>query len=321
MAKAILLLVTTGLSWVSVGAAVGYVERRGYSLALYQIFVCIVCVAFGLAHWAITPDSFFPRAECPVSTWVIVLAATLSCGVFNYLMVVMMGRAMRRGPNAIVWAVIQSGLIYPFLMGSIAFGVPIGPRRLCGIAMIVASVFMYSATSRKGRGETKDAAQDVPGRVPLREWLPAALLGMLFCGINQCGANLPSYLKGGTDFSGAFRTMAIYAGLLAAALAHVALNRLRGRTAARARGDEIRALALWALALGTLSFLSTKYLTFPGLDALERLGVGSMGDPVMVAACIAGFFPYGVIVLHERVSVGQALGAVLGIAGILIGCL
>jgi hypothetical protein len=109
--------------------------------------------------------------------------------------------------------------------------------------MIVASVFMYSATSRKGRGETKDAAQDVPGRVPLREWLPAALLGMLFCGINQCGANLPSYLKGGTDFSGAFRTMAIYAGLLAAALAHVALNRLRGRTAARAR-DEIPGVCL-----------------------------------------------------------------------------
>ena len=73
--------------------------------------------------------------------------------------------------------------------------------------------------------------------------------------------------------------------------------------------------------VGTLSFLSTKYLTFPGLDALERLGAGSMGYPVMVAACIIGFFPYGALALHERIGALQATGAVLGLVGILLGCL
>lgn len=333
MTKAILLLFAAGLSWVSVGAAVGYVERRGYDLVLYQILLCAVCVALGLAGWLAAPGSFFPKDGAPALTWWVVIAALLLCGALNYLMTVMMGKAMKRGPNAVVWAIIQSGLVYPFLMGSLVFGVPMGPRRLCGIALIVASVFLYAAREKpagdavSGRAEQPGegdhgGGQSAAGRAALRLWLPAALLGMLFCGLNQCAANLPSYLEKGSDFSGTFRTFAVYFGLLLAALADRAFKRLSGgRASVPTPLGQFRALAAWAAGVGAISFLSTKYLTFPGLDALERLGAGSMGYPVMVAACIIGFFPYGVLVLHERIGALQAAGAVLGLVGILLGCL
>jgi drug/metabolite transporter (DMT)-like permease len=152
MTKAILLLFATGLSWVSVGAAVGHVERRGYNLVRYQILLCIVCVAFGLAGWAAAPTAFLPQDGAPALTWTLVIAATLLCGVFNYLMNMMMGRAMKSGPNAIVWAIIQSGLIYPFLMGWLVFGVPMGIGRFCGITLIVASVFLYAFRGEQGTG-------------------------------------------------------------------------------------------------------------------------------------------------------------------------
>ena len=393
MTKAILLLFATGLSWVSVGAAVGHVERRGYNLVRYQILLCIVCVVFGLAGWAAAPTAFLPQDGAPALTWTLVIAATLLCGVFNYLMNMMMGRAMKSGPNAIVWAIIQSGLIYPFLMGWLVFGVPMGIGRFCGITLIVASVFLYAfrggqgtgngeqgtgngeqgmgkcgnvkvwkqptanvemrewgrgngeqgnggvdnckegmtaSGQEQGEGTTSGQQQEVAcgqeqeGRaesVQMRLWLPAALLGMLFCGINQCAANLPSYLEKGSDFSGTFRTFAIYFGLLMAALAHLAIQRMRGQRAEPMRQGELRSLAVWAIGVGLVSFLTSKYLAFPGLDTLERLGAGSMGYPVMVAACIIGFFPYGLIVLRERINVRQAIGAVLGLAGILLGCL
>ena len=76
----------------------------------------------------------------------------------------------------------------------------------------------------------------------------------------------------------------------------------------------------YAAVLGTVSFLTGKYLAFPGLDRLERLGAGSMGYPVMVASCIIGFFPYGLLVLRERIDLRQTIGAILGLAGILLGC-
>lgn len=46
-----------------------------------------------------------------------------------------------------------------------------------------------------------------------------------------------------------------------------------------------------------------------------------LGYPVMVAACIAGFLPYGMFVLHERIDARQALGVILGLAGIFLGCI
>lgn len=228
MTLSILLLVCAGLCSVIVGVAVGHVERRGYSLVRYQLLNCAVCVAVAVAGWAAAPSAMFPSSGCPPATWALVVAGTLLCGVFQYLMILMMGRAMKRGPNAIVWAIIQSGLIYPF---------------------------------------------------------------------------------------------SIYSGLLLAALTHIAVQRVQGTRLAPARRGEIRDLALWAGATGILTFLLCRYLKFPGLDRLESLGAGSMGYPVFVAACIAGYFPYGALVLRERLDARQAAGFVLGISGILLGCL
>lgn len=319
MTLSILLLVCAGLCSVIVGVAVGHVERRGYSLVRYQLLNCAMCVAVAVAGWAAAPSAMFPSSGCPPATWALVVAGTLLCGVFQYLMILMMGRAMKRGPNAIVWAIIQSGLIYPFLMGWLVFGSSMGPRRLAGIALILASVFLYAAG--KSRSAAASTETDARNRIPLRGWLPAALLGMLFCGANQCGANLPSYLEGGKDFSGTFRTLSIYSGLLLAALTHIAVQRVQGTRLAPARRGEIRDLALWAGVTGILTFLLCRYLKFPGLDRLESLGAGSMGYPVFVAACIAGYFPYGALVLRERLDARQAAGFVLGISGILLGCL
>ena len=46
-----------------------------------------------------------------------------------------------------------------------------------------------------------------------------------------------------------------------------------------------------------------------------------MGFPIMVASCIAAFFPYGLFVLREKINPLQALGAAVGVAGIILGCL
>jgi drug/metabolite transporter (DMT)-like permease len=315
MTTSVLLLVAAGLSWTATGIAVGFVERRGFSLVRFQILYCAVCVALGIAGWAVSQDTFLPRSECPPRTWILVISGTFGCGVFNYLMNMAMGRAMRHGPNAIVWAIVQSGLIYPFLMGWLVFGVPMGPRRFCGIALIVASVFLYAA--REGAGVSGKGSL----HFQLRQWFLPALLGMLCCGIYQCGANLPSYIKGGRDFSGTFRALSLYSGLLLAALVHQAIGRKRSRAREPTRQMEFRTLAALAAFVGSVSFLASKCLSFPGLDRLERLGAGSMGFPIMVASCIIGFFPYGVLVLHERIGAWQILGAILGVIGVLLGCL
>ncbi|MBR0057241.1 MAG: hypothetical protein IJP66_07915, partial [Kiritimatiellae bacterium] len=41
----------------------------------------------------------------------------LLCGYLNFWMVVYMGKAMLRGPNGIVWTIVQSGFIFSFTLG------------------------------------------------------------------------------------------------------------------------------------------------------------------------------------------------------------
>ena len=318
MTLSILLLVCAGLCSVIVGVAVGHVERRGYSLVRYQLLNCAVCVAVAVAGWAVAPSAMFPSSGCPPATWALVLAGTLLCGVFQYLMILMMGRAMKRGPNAIVWAIIQSGFIYPFLMGWLVFGEPMSAGRAAGILMIVASIFLYAARGKaNGQERTSSAAE----RAPIRAWLVPALLGMLFCGLNQCGGSLPSHLPRGDEFPSIFRDLMTSLGELAGCTAGLVRLGLRGDLPRKPTRREFAELAGFAIGVLCINYTASVMLLYPGLDLLKAQGRVAMGFPIMVASCIAAFFPYGLIVLREKLNPVQALGAAIGIAGIILGCL
>ncbi len=315
MFHALSLLVLTGFSWVATGAVVGLIGRRGLSLFCFQVVGGILGLLIGGAVWFISPETFLPPAGIPASTWTGVIAGSLAFGFFNFFMTHFMGMAMERGPNAIVWAIIQSGLIYPFLMGWLVFGTPMSLARAAGIVLILASIVLYAA--RGGTGGA--AARGGGGGVAV--WLVPSLLGMFFCGTNQCGGNLASYLPRGQEFPSYFRAMVTSVGGLAGCALKLAMDGARHRLPPRPGLREIAWLLLFALALNVISYPVTAFLLYPGLDRLQSLGAGAMAYPVMVASCIIGFFPYGMLVLRERFKPIQLFGAVVGVAGIILGCL
>ena len=100
----ILCLVATGLFWVLLGAIVGAVERRGLSTALLMILLAsgMVIICGGIMI-ALPSTALSPR-------WYALASASLFfAGFFDYMLFLMMGRAMRHGPNGVVWTVTQSG--------------------------------------------------------------------------------------------------------------------------------------------------------------------------------------------------------------------
>ncbi len=323
MTKAILMLVATGSSWVVVGAVVGMISRRGLNLLHYQIIGGVARIALSLAIGAFTSAKLLPPAGISPKIWAGVLAGCIAFGLFNYFMVQLMGVAMLRGPNAIVWAIIQSGFIYPFLMGWIVFHEPMSAGRVIGILMIIASIFLYAARGKanaaKGPAGPVDAARTE--RTPVRAWLMPALLGMLFCGLNQCGGSIPSHLPRGDEFPAIFRDIVTCAGGLVGCACGLASLGFRGQMPPLPTRREFALLTGFALGVISINYTAAVVLQFPALDLLKTYDRLSMGFPVTVAACIAAFFPYGLIVLHEKLNPIQALGAAVGIAGIVIGCL
>ena len=322
MFHALSLLVLTGLSWVPTGAIVGFIGRRGFNLFFFQLICSVIGFLIGGVIGLVSPATLLPPAGIPASTWTGVIAGCLAFGFFNYFMTFFMGRAMERGPNAIVWAIIQSGLIYPFLMGWLVFGTPMSLSRAIGIVFILASIVLYAVRGGTGAAAVKGGAGD-GGKCggSVAAWLVPSLLGMLFCGTNQCGGNLTSYLPRGQEFPSYFRAMLTSAGGLAGCALQLVMDGVRRRLPRRPGLRELAWLVLFALALTVGTYPVTAFLLYPGLDRLQSLGAGAMAYPVMVASCIIGFFPYGMLVLRERFNPIQLFGAVVGVAGIILGCL
>jgi len=314
MTKAIFLLVTTGVSWVVVGAVVGLIGRRGLNLLHYQVIGGVLRILVSLSIGLFTSAHLLPPAGIAPAVWAGVITGCLFFGLFNYVMVQLMGLAMRKGPNAIVWAIIQSGFIYPFLMGWLVFHEPMSLGRAAGILLIILSVVLYAV--REG-GPHTPADQ----KTPLRAWLVPALLGMLFCGLNQCGGSIPSHLPRGTEFPTIFRDLITsIGGLIGCACGFLRLG-LRGHLPPAPTRREIGQLLVCSVGVLSVNYTAAVVLQYPGLDLLKQYDRLSLGFPIMVASCIAAFFPYGVLVLREKINPIQALGAVVGIAGIVLSCL
>lgn len=323
MLKSILMLVTTGSLWVVVGAIVGLVGRKGLSLVQYQIIGGVLRIFVALGLGIFTSQQLMPPADLPASTLWIGIAGCIGYGFFNYIMIQLMGLAMERGPNAIVWAIIQSGFIYPFFMGLIIFGETMSTFRVIGIIFIIASVFLYAFRGKADKSpQNADGNAIASANVKVTYWLVPALLGMLFCGLNQCGGSLPSHLVRGEEIPSLFRDLITsVGGLIGCACGLVKLG-IKGEMPKLPTMREFGMLAGFAILVLCVNFSAQVWLLFPGLDILtNEYHLGALGYPIMVASCIIAFFPYGLIVLREKINPIQAIGALVGIAGIALCCI
>lgn len=313
MTKGLLLLIGTGFSWVLTGAIVGLIARRGYRTVVYQLTLCVLGLITTATIACLNPDTVLPPAGIPFKTWFWVSLGCFVNGFFNYFVILFMSEGMKRGPNSLVWAIIQSGLIYPFLMGTFVFHVPMPFTRALGILLIIVSIFLYAV--REGKSATTS-----PNKNTSKSWFIFALLGMLSSGINQSGGNLPSFLNQGQEFSAFYRSVCSYIGLLTATFGHILLNGARGNWF-KLRPGELKTVATITSIAFVIGYAVSVTLFYPGLDCLENLGRGSMGFPIIVCSCIIGFFPYGLLVLREKLRPLQLIGACIGVLGILLGIL
>ena len=107
----IIALVLVGASWCLVGAIAGKAPKLGYRMdAIYlvggsvaAIFIAILCIFTGIGKYSSNLALFLSA-----------LAFFLG-GAGCFFQGVAMSHAMQSGPNGIIWAIIQSAMIFPFI--------------------------------------------------------------------------------------------------------------------------------------------------------------------------------------------------------------
>lgn len=296
-------LIVVGLSWTLVGGIMGAAPKKKVDPALIQLGGALVSVLAGAIIFTLTGGAGMQGDFTAGSFWTCL--AYCCTGILNCIMLLMMSKAMQNGPNGVIWTIIQSAMIFPFLMGVIFFGVEAKLIRIFGLLLILGGLALS--------GYAKDNSTSGSGK-----WRMITFGAFLLTGVVQCLANIPSYFETARNLSPIIRSISSSTGgFLAAFIILTKGGKLK------TWGHQFRSKWLWIF-IGSLQFFGLIFaylLHYPGMDAMAKHGIGAASYPLLVASCMVGFFIYSKFIMREKntpAQYGALVGCLLGI--ILICC-
>ena len=296
MVFAVFALVMVGLSWSLTGIVMSDAPRKKCDPALLLMASGVVSCAISLTLCLSLQKELLPWKVILLTGGCYFLAA-----VINYCMLQIMAHVMQKGPNGVIWSIIQSGLVFPFLAGVIFYDSTLTWGRISGLSLILFSLACL--------GLGKENKEKEKG------WKLLTLLCFLLAGLIQTLNSLPSYYPQARMINSMGRTCFSAAGTLFAAFC-VCFFRYRHCPLGEILAELKRPL-LWkyVLSLQAFSLICSYLLLYPGLDAMAKAGAGSISYPLVVGACIVGFNLYSLFFLKEKWNVLQAAGVAFCIGG------
>ena len=308
MLIAVFILILVGFSWTYNGIVMGGVSRHNVSIPLMQLVAYLfgLIVGLGLLFSGLYPPLSASR-EATIQACILYSLV----GMLSFPLIVAMAKGMERGPNSLVWAILQSGMVIPFIYGICFHGVKAGAIRLVGMALLLIAVPLMSVNRKKEEKKTNG-----------KSWVFFAIVAFLLCGIQQTLLNEPSYsdeIRKGIPIIQ--RCLLIYIGNLVVASvmlfcpSHAAVRK-NLRTYLKNR-------YLWIYAIVSQAFamVSGLLLSFNAMDRMAKLGMGAISYPIMVISCILGFTLYSIIWLRERLTWEAITGMCLCTMGIVFLCI
>ena len=289
----IVLVVIAGICWIGIGVTVSLCSARGWNYNIVQGASYLGSALF--SGILLLAQKGSAGLEGVISTGCLL---SFLAGFSNFYTYFFTSRAMKCGPNGLVWGIMQSGLIGSFLMGVIVFGEEASLLRLSGLFLILGGVLcMGLARNNTIAGSGK-------------YWLFYSLLAMFLVMLTNSCNSLPSYLPASAGTSSIVRTLGLYAGGASGFLITTFPPMIRKRNFGGRPEWIVAALLMLLNTSASMLFF------FHGLDLLAKNGSGGLSYPIAIGVCVVGFSLYSIFFLKEKIArTGLAgLGAVsLGI--------
>ena len=300
----IIAMIIVGSSWCLIGLVMGDAPKKGIEPSLVQLFGYLVSGSISLT--LILTTGTYSTAPMDVTLWT--CAAYAFSGLSNFIMLQIMSHAMQSGPNGIIWAIIQSALIFPFIGGVLFFDVNGTPLRWCGIVSLLVALGLFACCkNNSSKGGSK--------------WLLESFICLAICAVQQNITTMPSYFESARGVPSIVRALASVVGGIVTALIYnlVLMNANRWQQIK----SSLRNATLWKY-IGALQFFSLIFaytLFYPGMNVMADHGMGGMCYPVMVGSCIVSFTLSSIFILHERFQKVQIFALTACLTGILLLCL
>ena len=273
-------LVLVGASWCLVGAIAGKVPKLGYRMELLFLTGSALSMAVMGAVFAFTGIG-----NSTLIPLVLTSGAFFLGGAGCFFQGVAMSRAMQCGPNGIIWAIIQSAMIFPFICGVVFYDVKLNWMRIAGIILMLAALTMFAFA--------KDNSKKAAG-----SWQFWTFMALLVVGIEQVITNIPFYYQETRGISSMYNIFCMMAGYLVSSVAVTAFKREYIAELKKTAGQ--KSFWIYSIALLPLSAFIAIIFQLPGMRAMADNGLGAMSFPILVGSCIAAFTLYSSFVLKEK---------------------
>ena len=306
-------MILVGVSWIVWGYVAGVAPRRNLNMGLMvagsAAMAIVICLASGALLYGLNSRGVVLHKELypifPVLNKgsLIVMGFVVLGGIFNFAQLQFMSKAMKYGPNGIIWSIVQAGFIVPFALGIICFGEKMSWAFAAAITLVIASLVLFAVTadnSSKGH------------------WLMFALFSFFSTCMCQSMQYIPSNLAAADGVSSLWRTFSYFVGLfLGFVIACCFSRKMRQDTVALVKN---KYTWLYALLIDAVEIFTCTCLFYPGMDALANSKIGAISTQLMTASGIVAFELYAVLLLKEKRNKWQITALLLCLASIAVIC-
>ena len=300
----ILSMVIVGSSWCLMGLVMGDAPKKKIEPSLVQFFGSGFSALVSFIIMLATSGA----PECSWKITAAVCGTYALSGMMNFTMLQFMSRAMQMGPNGIIWSIIQSALVFPFLIGILFFGVAPTIPRIIGIVLILAALALFGlAKNNVYKGGSR--------------WRRLAFLCLGICAVQQNLMMLPSYFEEAKAVGSIVRTLATAGGTFLGAVIYN-LVQMTPERFQKLRRNTLNPM-LWKY-VGAVQFFGLIFsytLFYPGMNAMAEAGMGSLCYPMLIGSCILSFTAASAKLLKEKISPLQLAGTAVCLAGLISLCI
>ena len=302
MFRGIVYMAIVGWGWTIYGMVMGWAPKRKIDVPIMLFYsalaAIVVCLSLGLL-------TGLPK-DVPTLPHCITFASLFICGILNFFQLFLMSKAMERGPNGIIWSLIQSAFVCPFVFGVVCFQARCVVWNVVGVLLIIGALVLYNI------GKSNNATG---------KWKLLTFIAMMVTGCTQILCNLPSYFPEAEGVSSIWRTTYFSLGLGSGTIIETLVE--QGKKLPSVIKDSIFSLDMWIciVILQATEILTSTFLMYPGMNSLAVAGVGAIAYPITVASSIVSFDMYSLVLLREKRTPLQILGMIMILAGIAGLCL
>ena len=135
----IIAMILVGAGWIIWGFAAGGAGKRNLTMGMIVAASALIGILFTLPSIIMEGLPDF-KAQ---NLWLIT-GLVITGGIFNFMQLQWMGKAMKYGPNGIIWSIIQLGFICPFAVGILFFNVPMSWSFAIAVLLVIAALVIFA---------------------------------------------------------------------------------------------------------------------------------------------------------------------------------